>query len=570
MVASKRNFAKDEQILLMTLPFLTPVCPPSGISCLKAALGHEGYKVKTADAMGEMEIRGVCYTYFDKLESFVPEEKRGHFFNIGLDVINNHFMAHINYEDELKYQELIQEIVYQNFFVRLNDAEVLSLIEIVKEYYLKLTEYLVALIEKVKPSILGISVCRGTLASALFAFRLVKSKYSQIITLMGGTIFSQELFIGTPNYQLFMKKADCIDKILVGEGETLFLKYLRGELPTDKKVYTLEDIGNELLDLNKLEIPDYNDFDLSNYPLIPAYTSRGCVYQCSFCAETVFWKKYRKKDAIKIVDEFERLSCRYDKNILLLTDCLINPIVTDLAQEIINRDLSLYWDVYLKVDNYVCDPEYTFLWRRGGFYRARLGVESGSQRILDIIDKRITIEQIKKAISSLATAGIKTTTYWIAGHPGETEADFQQTLDLLEELADDIFEAEADPFRYFYSGQVDGDKWLQETGNSLLYPEEATEMLITQTWKLHAYPKREEIYNRACRFRQHCKKLGIPNPYSVSEIYKADERWRKLHKNAVPALMDLEKQELFLGENKRISPIIAAQKTNFAEADFAF
>jgi radical SAM superfamily enzyme YgiQ (UPF0313 family) len=78
------------------------------------------------------------------------------------------------------------------------------------------------------------------------------------------------------------------------------------------------------------------------------------------------------------------------------------------------------------------------LWRRGGFYRARLGIESGSPKILQKMGKNTTIDQIKKALSNLAYARIKTTTYWIVGYPGETEEDFLKTLTLIKELQNEI------------------------------------------------------------------------------------------------------------------------------------
>lgn len=564
------NYSKQEKIMLSVLPFLTPICPPVGISCLKSTLEKNGYNVKTIDAMSNMDIREACYKYFNTLESYIPVEKRGHFFNVALDVLNNHFMAHINYLDEKKYIELVELVVYQNFYINIDIGQIKKLNEIVLNFYTKLEEFIKEIVKTEQPTVYGISVYRGTLAASLFAVRTVKKNFPKIKTVMGGAIFSQELHMGTPNYESFMKQADCVDKILIGEGENLFVKFMDGKLPENKKVYTLDDIDNELAELDNLDIPDYSDFDLSTYPLLPAYTSRGCVYQCSFCAETIYWKKYRKKSVFNIADTFEKMSKKYDKNILLLTDCLINPVVTELSEEIIKRRLSVYWDVYLKVDDRVCDPEFTFLWRKGGFYRARLGIESGSQKVLDLIDKRITLEQIKKAIRCLANAGIKTTTYWIAGHPGETEEDYQMTLDLLDELHEDIYEAEADPFRYFYNGQVDADKWMNGAGNSLLYPAEMSDMLLTQTWKLNTYPEREVIYDRACRFREHCKKLGIPNPYSVSEIYKADERWKKLHLNAVPALLDMDKKNLIKDDIKNISRITEIKEFKNDDIEFMF
>lgn len=526
-----------KKIVLMTMPFLTPLIPPLGISCLKSYLQKNGYPVKTIDAMAEIPVRQLCYLYFNTLESYIPEIKKGHFFNVGLDVLFNHYMAHFNHTDESKYLQLVKLLVYRNFYVHIDDKQVRELNKIVADFFQELEKFLIERIGEEKPAFLGLSVYKGTLAASLFAAKLVKKIWPGIETAMGGTIFSQDLFPGTPNFNVFLERAPYIDKIFIGESEELFLQYLSGNLP-DQRVYTLKDIKNRLIDLDSLDIPDYSDFDLSAYPLLPSYTSRGCIYRCSFCAETVFWKQYHRKSVEKVIEDFTRLSRQFGKNLFVLTDCLINPLVTELSEDLIRRKLEIYWDVYIKVDEHTCDPSYTRLWRQGGFYRARLGIESGSQRMLNIIDKKITLRQIKESLTSLASAGIKTTTYWIAGHPGETEQDFQQTLDLLEELQDYIFEAECDPFRFFYKGQVNtnADIW---NNKRLLYPEDDTNMLLTQTWVLDEYPAREVIYERECRFKEHCKKLGIPNPYSIGEIVEADQRWQHLHKNAVPPLLAL-------------------------------
>jgi len=217
----------------------------------------------------------------------------------------------------------------------------------------------------------------------------------------------------------------------------------------------------------------------------------------------------------------------------------------------------------------VCDPDYALLWRRGGFYRARIGIETGSQRVLDLMDKRITIEQSKRAISSLASVGIKTTTYWAVGHPGETEADFQMTLDFLTEMQDDIYEAEADPFRYFYAGQGSSDSWAEEYGNSLVYPEDAVEMLLIKTWTINTKPSREEIYDRLCRFKDHCRKLNITNLDSVGELYNSDERWKNLHKNAVPSFVELSDQR-YVDEHRHITRLLTIPKKQTENVDFAF
>ena len=145
------------------------------------------------------------------------------------------------------------------------------------------------------------------------------------------------------------------------------------------------------------------------------------------------------------------------------------------------------------------------------------------------------------------------------------------TLDFLSEMQDDIYEAEADPFRYFYAGQGSSDSWAKEFGNSLVYPEDAADMLLVKTWTLNTEPSREEIYDRLCRFKDHCRKQGITNLDSVSEIYSSDERWKSLHKNAVPSFVQLN-DEGNLDEHRHVTPLLSTRKTRMEDkdVDFAF
>jgi radical SAM superfamily enzyme YgiQ (UPF0313 family) len=422
-------------------------------------------------------------------------------------------------------------------------------------------------LEVEKPGVLGISVYTDTLPASLFTFKLAKQRYPGIRTVMGGGIFATDLALGTPNLEFFLENVPYIDKILVGEGERLFLKYLEGELPQLPTVASLKDINHEILDISSAGVPDFSDFDLTYYPYLDAYASRSCPFQCEFCTETLHWGKYRKKSAHQVVGELMILHHRYGSQLFLMSDSLLNPIVTELARQLAKEKISIYWDGYLRADHHAGDTENTMLWRRGGFYRARLGIESASQRVLNLMNKKLTVEEIKSALSALAYAGIKTTTYWVVGYPGETETDFMETLALLEEMADDIFEADCSPFWYFLNAQGGDNHWNAKSVP--LYPEKAKEMFIIQTWILDCEPAREEIYQRMWRFVEHCKKLGIPNPYSLHDFHQADLRWRELHKNAVPPMVEFDKAR-YIDENKKIKELIVAREIETDDGDFGF
>ncbi|WP_066496029.1 B12-binding domain-containing radical SAM protein [Abyssisolibacter fermentans] len=557
-----------KELLLLLLPYWTPLIPPLGISCLKAYLESKGHTVTTADGNIQPQMNDIYINYTDKLQEFVPENKKGNFYNLAHRVLRRHMMAYINNDNKKDYYNLIKILVEKVFYFEIDNSQTDELDEIIHNYYNELALYVEKLINKVKPSVLGLSVYKGTLASSLYAARIVRSKFPEIEILMGGGIFADELSFGSPNLDFFLEKTkDYIDHIFVGEGEILFEKYLSGELSANQRVYTLADLNNQIVELSKAPLPDFGELDLRFYPQLASYASRSCPYQCSFCTETVQWGKYRKKSGKQIVNELQSLSKKYNYQLFLMGDSLLNPIVSDVSDEMIDKKLSLYFDGYLRADKPVCDIDNTIKWRKGGFYRARLGVESGSPKVLKLMNKKITIDQIRKSLMNLALSGIKTTTYWVVGHPGETEEDFQQTLDLIEELKDFIWEAECNPFDYFYTGQTNSNTWADKRYR--LYPEEAKKMLLVETWALNCEPSREEIYKRVNRFVKHCRRLGIPNPYSLNDINKADERWKKLHKNAVPAVLEFKTGKK-INDNLSVEKIHYADKIKEDEGDFVF
>ena len=528
-VAEGKKMTK--KILLLLLPFWTPLIPPMGLACLKSFLQRHDYSVKVADANVDGEFRQVYDDYFALLGEIVPGDKQGNFYNIGIDVLQNHMTAYFstkeesgNHKRDTEYRKLIDTLIGRNFFCKATGSQIEQMDKIIAGFFELLECYIMDLLEQEKPGVLGLSMYKGNFAATLFAFKRCKETFPAIKTVMGGGIFSDQLAVGSPNFDYFLERTPYIDHIIVGEGELLFLKLLKGELPAGQKVYTLKDVAGEILDLSSAPMPDFSDFDISHYTQLACYTSRSCPFQCGFCAETVNWGKYRKKGASRVVEELGKLNDLHGSQLYLMSDSLLNPIVDELSRELIDADITIYWDGYLRADKHACDPDNTFRWRRGGFYRARMGIESGSPQVLKLMDKRITPEQIRTAIANLALAGIKTSTYWVIGYPGETEADFQATLDIIEEMKENLYEAECNPFRFYLTGQVSSSQWLEESKSKLLYPENAREFLILQTWVLENGVPREEIYDRLNRFVSHCSRLGIPNPYSWPDIHKADER----------------------------------------------
>lgn len=555
-IKKKRKGNQQEKILLMLLPFWDPQIPPLGIGCLASFLRQHGYEVTSVDANLEMQFRELYDDYFKILGEIIPVNKQGNIFNIGNQVFRNHLMAHLNHTDRKKYRELVKILVARTFFTGIDDNRINQLHEILKVFFLRLKGYFFNILDNETPTVLGLSVYGDTFAASLAVLRWAKQGEPSIKTLVGGGIFADQLAPGSPDLDFFTQQTkDYIDKIIIGEGEELFLRYLQGKLQEPGRVFTLKDIGSTGVDLSQVKVPDFSDFNLNYYPHLAHYGSRSCPFQCKFCSETINWGKFRKKNVGQTVKEFIELHQKYAYQLFLMTDSTLNPIITDLSNELIKTGTVIYWDGFLRADQHVSNTGNTLLWRRAGFYRAKLGLESGSPRVLDLMNKRITVEQSEKALAALAYAGIKTTTFWLFGFPGETEEDFQMTLDFIERCSDNIYEADCNAFNYYLTGQANSGEWLKNNRGVRLYPSWAKDMLVTDTWILEGEPGRETAYQRINRFVAHCRKLGIPNPYSLSDVYKADERWQRLHKNAVPSIVDLNNRDIQINESRNVKEL---------------
>ena len=561
----------EDKTLLILLPFWTPLIPPLGIASLKSYLTQKGYLIKTIDANADDGLHAGYFNYIDALKNIIPEEKHSNYYNIVNNVWQDHLMALINKEEEDdKFFELIEKVIFQTFFFKCSKESIIELTLILGDYIELFKKYFKEILIQEQPKVLGLSTYRGTLPLTYLAFKLAKEFNKDIRTVMGGGVFSDEISVDSPNFNYFLEKCDdLIDLVIIGEGEILFHKYLEGEIGGDKKIYSIQDLDNQVVNISECPSPDFSDFDISKYMMLSILGSRSCPFQCKFCSETIHGGKYRKKKASKIVKEFSYLSEKYNMKIFLMGDSLLNPMINEISNAVIENNLQVYWDGYLRVGKESASMENPLLWRKGGYYRARIGVESGSESVLKLMNKKISVSQIKDTIINLAQTGIKTTTYWVIGFPGETESDFQATLDLIEELSDFIYEADCNPYSFSYGGQINSDEMIENNEVRLLYDEKYRDLLMAQTWIYNKEFNREITYERVSRFVKHCTDLGIINPYSKYEIYKADMRWKALHKNSVPPLLELNSNSEIIDEF-RYNNITENNVEEFSEEDWSF
>jgi anaerobic magnesium-protoporphyrin IX monomethyl ester cyclase len=189
----------------------------------------------------------------------------------------------------------------------------------------------------------------------------------------------------------------------------------------------------EKIVLDRLPIPNRDLVNISEY--IDVHTllsSRGCVERCGFCPVHQFWGKWRRRSAERVVDEIEMLSKRYAaQKILFLDDHAMVDVqrLREISREIIRRGIRVALGCLGTPRS--ADGETLLLMREAGFSWIHYGAEFGSDRVLQLLRKRSSVELIRRAIELTQAAGIRVRTSWIFDSPGATLEELDATIELI-------------------------------------------------------------------------------------------------------------------------------------------
>lgn len=161
-------------------------------------------------------------------------------------------------------------------------------------------------------------------------------------------------------------------------------------------------------------------------------TMRGCPYSCRWCSRAVYGESYRRRAPRLVVDEIEQVVARYQPDSLWFVDDVFtinHRWLQAFTDEIERRGARVPYECITRADR--LDERAVALLKRSGCFRVWIGAESGSQKILDAMDRRVTVEQVRDMIQLSKRHGIETGTFIMLGYPGETEADIAATIEHL-------------------------------------------------------------------------------------------------------------------------------------------
>ena len=433
---------RKKKLVLAFPAFSTPMSPPLGVCSLKGFVERmlSDWSVKVLDlnlasfrALFDHLARHPCLSGQRFPEGLLAE--------VALARAAETF--HGEHNDEF-YGRGDRYTLYANLWLRLVDAEIASSHRLEQAYYQNapLPPFIEELAERIlqeQPTVVGLSVCYSQQVWIAFCLARSLKQRANVPIVMGGTFFNSNAAMSWA-----MQQPD-VDYVVSGEGERPLVQLLAGDMnPTgvpgltylnNGQIVTNPPAVEENLDL--LGQADFSDLDLRAYysplPVLPIATSRGCYWRrCAFCVHyRSVGQSYRRCSVPHVVEQLKR---QVEDGIehFALVDEMISPAhFSQLAEGILAAGLRIaYYAMAKPVKQF--DRDLLRRIRESGCCYLLWGVESGSQRILDLMDKGTRVAEIEEVLETARDVGLRNHVYIMAGFPTETRTEFQATLDLLE------------------------------------------------------------------------------------------------------------------------------------------
>ncbi len=350
-----------------------------------------------------------------------------------------------------------------------------------------------------KPDVIGFSIVHANRWGGIDISKIAKQILPGVKIVFGG--------IGTTFLcEHLLTHFKEIDFAVLGEGEYSFLNLIRCiEKENYDGINKIDGIafrkGGKVVKTGSAEVIQ----ELDRLPMPSKYfelqhmiSSRGCPANCTFCGSPQFWgHKVRFHSPEYFVEQMEQL---YRKGITFFyvsddTFTMRKDRVIQICKKIIEKDLKITWFAISRV-NYV-NEEMLYWMRKAGCIQISYGVESGSEKIRDMLNKNIKTDDIRRAFTLTTMYGILARAYFIYGSPGESWETIQETIDLIYEIKPlsiifyilDIFPGTALYEDFKRRTKLNDDVWLKKIEDIMYFesdPQLSKDMILAFGQKLRS------------------------------------------------------------------------------------
>lgn len=309
-----------------------------------------------------------------------------------------------------------------------------------------------ALIADERPDFVGVGATIINWDAATHSMKLVKEMFPFAKIFVGGPHVTA---LGTDS----LEQAPFIDFVINGEGEEVAPNLLRESVQdtpdfsrvrgliykTGENAYTLTGYNMFLRDLNKIPFPAWDLVKLDHYALSPLMqfqpgrsvnmiSSRGCVFSCIFCDHGVRGSGWRARSPENVVAEFKYLHSLGVRNVWLVDDLFTvsRARVQEICDLMLKEKIDMSWSCQARVD---CVDEPTLVkMKLAGCKLVSYGIESGNDRVLAFIKKRLSKDKARETIALTRKVGIESRCFFMMGFPTETKEEVEETIRFSLEL----------------------------------------------------------------------------------------------------------------------------------------
>jgi radical SAM superfamily enzyme YgiQ (UPF0313 family) len=305
---------------------------------------------------------------------------------------------------------------------------------------------------KEKPDVVAISILTPTVYMAWEMARVVKEAAPAAVVVAGGAHCS-----ALPEDTL---KEQSIDYGVVGEGEEAFRELILAlrdkQDPAGIKNLVYRANGRVVInpkrprmkDLDSIPLPAREIFGDSRYGMnvnrrvtsaknTTVLTSRGCPYGCIFCSKSIYGREFRQRSPQNVIDELKLLERGGYGEVLILDDTFTvsKHWVLEFCRLFVEQGLKTVWNCHARVDT--IDEDVVKALKQANCSGLAFGIETGNPEMMEKIDKRITLDQARKALRLCRRYGLVTLCSYIFGYPGDTRRSVEDTLRFSVELDSD-------------------------------------------------------------------------------------------------------------------------------------
>ncbi|WP_400076070.1 B12-binding domain-containing radical SAM protein [Winogradskyella sp. R77965] len=265
-----------------------------------------------------------------------------------------------------------------------------------------------------------------------------------------------ELILGGPdityNCENYLNSG--VDFLIIGEGEQttleLYTAIVNGSDYSEITGIAYMKNGSVKKTPPRLKMKDLSELPLPNRAAIPVEkyletwktnhgmssmtisTQRGCPYTCKWCSTAVYGQSYRRRPANLVAEELRLLKDTYNPDSIWFVDDVFtvsHKWIKSFHEEVIKQDAIIPFECITRAER--LNDEILQLLKEAGCYRIWIGAESGSQKIIDAMDRRVDVDVVKTAIQKTNALGMETGTFIMVGYPGEDEKDISETITYL-------------------------------------------------------------------------------------------------------------------------------------------